>query len=79
VLIRCWGSRGSIPVSGKSYLKYGGDTTCIELRTKNDDSIDEVEDLAEVLLHGKGQAANYLKKLGFNIMENGGRVGVKRE
>ena len=41
--------------------------------------IDEVEDLAEVLLHGKGQAANYLKKLGFNIMENGGRVGVKRE
>jgi len=39
VLIRCWGSRGSIPVSGKSYLKYGGDTTCIELRTKNDDII----------------------------------------
>ncbi len=41
--------------------------------------IDEIEDLAEVLLHGKGQAAHYLKKLGFNIMENGGRVGVKRE
>ncbi len=31
--IKCWGSRGSIPVSGKEYLKYGGDTTCLEIRT----------------------------------------------
>jgi phosphoribosyl 1,2-cyclic phosphodiesterase len=37
--ITCWGSRGSIPVSGKEYLKYGGDTTCIELRTKSGDAI----------------------------------------
>jgi len=34
--IRCWGSRGSIPVSGKEYTKYGGDTACIEIRTKDD-------------------------------------------
>ncbi|MCK4738804.1 MAG: MBL fold metallo-hydrolase [Deltaproteobacteria bacterium] len=31
MFIRTWGSRGSIPVSGKQYNKYGGDTTCIEL------------------------------------------------
>lgn len=31
MLIRCWGARGSIPVSGREYLKYGGDTTCIEV------------------------------------------------
>jgi phosphoribosyl 1,2-cyclic phosphodiesterase len=37
--IKCWGSRGSIPVSGKEYLKYGGDTTCLEIRTKSDDMI----------------------------------------
>jgi ribonuclease BN (tRNA processing enzyme) len=37
--ITCWGSRGSIPVSGKAYLKYGGDTTSLEIRTKNDDII----------------------------------------
>ncbi len=37
--IRVWGSRGSIPVSGKEYLKYGGDTTCIEIRTKSGDVI----------------------------------------
>lgn len=33
--IRCWGSRGSIPVSGKEYTKYGGDTTCLEVRTRS--------------------------------------------
>ncbi|OQY51255.1 MAG: MBL fold metallo-hydrolase [Desulfobacteraceae bacterium 4572_89] len=32
--IKCWGSRGSIPVSGKEYIKYGGDTTCIEVIAK---------------------------------------------
>ncbi|MEE9613772.1 MAG: MBL fold metallo-hydrolase [Thermodesulfobacteriota bacterium] len=31
MLIRCWGSRGSIPVSGEEYIKYGGDTTCVEI------------------------------------------------
>jgi phosphoribosyl 1,2-cyclic phosphodiesterase len=36
MLIRCWGSRGSIPVSGSDYVKYGGDTTCMEIRTKDD-------------------------------------------
>ncbi len=37
--IKCWGSRGSIPVSGEEYIKYGGDTTCIEIRTKSNDII----------------------------------------
>ena len=39
MLIRCYGARGSIPVSGKQFLKYGGDTTCLEIRTKNDEII----------------------------------------
>ncbi len=37
--ITFWGSRGSIPVSGKNYIKYGGDTPCVEIRTKNDEVI----------------------------------------
>jgi phosphoribosyl 1,2-cyclic phosphodiesterase len=37
--IKCWGARGSIAVSGNEYLKYGGDTTCIEIRSKNDELI----------------------------------------
>lgn len=39
MIIRYWGARGSIPVSGKEYLKYGGDTTCMEVRTKDDEII----------------------------------------
>ena len=39
MIIRFWGARGSIPVSGKNYLKYGGDTTCVEVRTKDDELI----------------------------------------
>lgn len=58
MLIRCWGSRGSIPVSGKSYLKYGGDTTCIELRTKNDDII--------IIDAGSG-----IRRLGNNLIKEG--------
>jgi phosphoribosyl 1,2-cyclic phosphodiesterase len=39
MLIRCWGARGSIPVSGAEYERYGGDTTCIEIRTGSDEVI----------------------------------------
>lgn len=39
MIIKIWGSRGSIPVSGKDYLKYGGDTTCVDIRTKSGDII----------------------------------------
>lgn len=35
MFIRCWGARGSIPVSGPQFEKYGGDTTCMEVRSKN--------------------------------------------
>ena len=37
MIVKCRGSRGSIPVSGREYLKYGGDTTCLEIRTKSDE------------------------------------------
>jgi len=37
--IRCWGSRGSLPVSGPEFNKYGGDTTCMEIRSKKGDLI----------------------------------------
>ena len=35
--IRCFGARGSIPVSGQDYLRYGGNTTCLEIRNSADD------------------------------------------
>jgi phosphoribosyl 1,2-cyclic phosphodiesterase len=39
MIVRFWGARGSIPVSGPDYLRYGGDTTCLELRTQDDEII----------------------------------------
>ena len=39
MIVRFWGARGSIPVSGRRYLKYGGDTTCLEIRTQEDEII----------------------------------------
>ena len=39
MIVRCHGSRGSIPVSGRQYIQYGGDTTCIEVRSSGGDII----------------------------------------
>jgi phosphoribosyl 1,2-cyclic phosphodiesterase len=39
MIIRCFGARGSIPVSGAAYVRYGGDTTCLEIRSSNDDIV----------------------------------------
>jgi phosphoribosyl 1,2-cyclic phosphodiesterase len=35
--IKFWGARGSIPVSGRQYIKYGGSTTCLEVRSKKNE------------------------------------------
>jgi phosphoribosyl 1,2-cyclic phosphodiesterase len=39
MLIRCWGSRGSIAVSGREFTKYGGNTTCLEIVAGEDDMV----------------------------------------
>src|SRR4030042_5640084 len=58
MLIRCWGARGSITVSGQEYLKYGGDTTCIEIRTHEDEII--------IIDAGSG-----IRKLGNSLLAEG--------
>ncbi len=37
--LKFWGVRGSIPSPGSPTVRYGGNTTCIEIRTDNDDLI----------------------------------------
>ncbi len=37
--LRLWGVRGSIPVPGPSTVRYGGNTTCLELRYGPDDKL----------------------------------------
>ena len=34
--VTVWGARGSIPVSGPEYVRYGGDTTCLEVRGRGE-------------------------------------------
>ncbi len=41
--------------------------------------IDEVWDLTELLIHGSGEAAEYLRSLGMKLVETKGRAAVKRE
>lgn len=54
--IKCWGSRGSIPVSGGEYVRYGGDTTCIEVTAKSGETI--------IIDAGTG-----IRRLGKSLME----------
>lgn len=58
MLIRCWGARGSIPVSGKEYIRYGGNTTCLEIRSDNNDII--------IVDAGSG-----IRKLGNTLLKEG--------
>lgn len=37
--IKCWGSRGSIPVAGKEYIRYGGETTCIQIQAQSGETV----------------------------------------
>ncbi len=30
--LKFWGTRGSIPVSGKEYIRFGGNSSCLEIR-----------------------------------------------
>ena len=41
--------------------------------------VDEPADLAELLIHGEGSAAQWLEQAGFTLDTTGGRVGVVRE
>ena len=36
IKVKFWGVRGSIPTPGKKYIKYGGNTPCVEVRLPND-------------------------------------------
>lgn len=39
MIVRCWGSRGSIAVSGRQYVTYGGDTTCLQITARTGETV----------------------------------------
>lgn len=56
--VRCWGARGSIAVSGPEYVRHGGDTPCLELRSSG----------GEVLVVDAGTG---IRRLGNLLMREG--------
>ena len=59
VIIRLWGTRGSIPVSGSRYSRHGGNTSCISIE-RGDDAI--------IIDAGSG-----IRDLGFELARKGPR------
>jgi phosphoribosyl 1,2-cyclic phosphodiesterase len=57
MLLKFWGTRGSIPVPGKNTILYGGNTPCVEVRN-NDNSL--------IIL----DAGSGLRELGKHLMLN---------
>ena len=57
IFVRFWGTRGSIPTPGMATRKYGGNTSCYELR---------VDDTLFILDGGTG-----LRDLGMHLMQRG--------
>ena len=55
--VKFWGVRGSLPVSGKQFLRYGGNTPCIEVRCG-----------PEVLIFDAGSG---LREAGLSLMSEG--------
>ncbi|WP_020586417.1 MBL fold metallo-hydrolase [Desulfobacter curvatus] len=55
--IKCWGSRGSVCVSGQQYIKYGGDTTCFEIQA----------DSGEIVIIDAGTG---IRRLGKHLVQN---------
>jgi len=56
--IKCWGSRGSVCVSGQQYTRYGGDTTCVEVQA----------DSGEIVIIDAGTG---IRRLGKRLVQKG--------
>src|SRR5277367_6169850 len=63
--VRFWGVRGSIPVPGRATNRYGGNTSCVEVRPKG---------AAPIII----DAGTGIRKLGKSLMEEAFRDGKGR-
>ena len=72
MFIKCWGARGSIPISGKEFEKYGGDTTCMEIRSHYDDII--IIEIDDELCDGCGQCVPSCAEGAIQIIDEKARI-----
>lgn len=70
LLVRLWGVRGSHPVPGQKTLRYGGNTSCVEIRARNQiiifDAGTGIINLGNLLL--KEKLAGNNRSLEFSIL-----------
>ena len=57
MIIKFWGTRGSIPTSGTNYMEFGGNTPCLSVRLKSTEEM--------IIL----DAGTGIRELGINILE----------
>jgi phosphoribosyl 1,2-cyclic phosphodiesterase len=62
VIVRLWGTRGSVASPGPETVRYGGNTACVEVRT---------DDALLVLDAGTG-----IRRLGTSLREHRGRIDL---
>jgi phosphoribosyl 1,2-cyclic phosphodiesterase len=60
MIIKFWGTRGSVPVPGKDTIKYGGNTPCVEVQSSS----------AELIILDGGSG---IRELGNKLIENKSR------
>jgi len=63
--VKFWGTRGSIPVTGKDYCKYGGDTPCLEI---------SFDDSNEIVLFDAGSG---IRELGIDLINRNNQKNIK--
>jgi phosphoribosyl 1,2-cyclic phosphodiesterase len=63
VRVRLWGTRGSLAAPGPETIRYGGNTSCVEVRGK--------DDVLLVLDAGTG-----IQRLGTTVQGGGGRIDL---
>ncbi len=61
--VRFWGTRGSVPTPGQSTVRYGGNTSCVELRTS----------AGAFIIFDSGTG---IRELGLHLARQGGAVSA---
>ncbi|MDN3513948.1 MAG: MBL fold metallo-hydrolase [Candidatus Brocadia sp.] len=61
IKVKFWGVRGSIPTPGVKYIKYGGNTPCVEVQLPNNqlfifDAGTGIRELGNILCKGEGKS-----------------------
>ena len=70
--LKFWGTRGSNPSAAQNMSTYGGETTCVELRTSKNDLV--IFDMNKTVFVDKNKMHSKSKNTPFNGIKLKGKV-----